>query len=74
MTPLFPTYCQVSLRAFALAHTEEAIAGDLFELCRGACAGRRRADEITLFKNAGGGHLDLMSARFVAARALEERE
>jgi ornithine cyclodeaminase len=38
------------------------IAGDLFDLCRGTVTGRCRADEITLFKNAGGGHLDLMTA------------
>ena len=46
---------------------EEAIT-DLFELVRGT-PGRRDAAEITLFKNAGGGHLDLMAARLVAARA-----
>ena len=40
----------------------EDIAGDLYELCRGEVAGRRDPDEITLFKNAGGGHLDLMTA------------
>ena len=40
---------------------------DLFELVRGA-PGRRDAAEVTLFKNAGGGHLDLMAALLVAAR------
>ncbi|MBT9288105.1 ornithine cyclodeaminase family protein [Prosthecodimorpha staleyi] len=38
------------------------IAGDLFELCRGTVPGRREVSEITVFKNAGGGHLDLMTA------------
>jgi ornithine cyclodeaminase/alanine dehydrogenase-like protein (mu-crystallin family) len=49
------------------------VAGDLFELASGRRPGRRSAEEITLFKNAGGGHLDLMTAGFiwrrVAARA-----
>jgi ornithine cyclodeaminase/alanine dehydrogenase-like protein (mu-crystallin family) len=48
--------------------TEADILGDLFQLVRGEVAGRRSADEITLFKNAGGGHLDLMAARLIAAR------
>jgi ornithine cyclodeaminase len=30
--------------------------------------GRERADEITLFKNGGGAHLDLMTARFILDR------
>lgn len=40
----------------------DAIEGDLFDLCRGTVQGRKTADEITLFKNGGGGHLDLMAA------------
>ena len=35
------------------------------DLARGNHPGRVSADEITLFKNGGGGHLDLMTARFV---------
>ena len=45
------------------------IAADLFELCRGDHPGRRTRDEITLFKNAGGGHLDLFVAMALAERA-----
>jgi len=45
---------------------EAAIEGDLYELCEGR--GRRDAAEITVFKNAGGGHLDLMTAEFIAQR------
>ncbi|MEJ1161276.1 hypothetical protein [Prosthecomicrobium sp. N25] len=41
---------------------EGDIAGDLFELCRGEVPGRRDDREITVFKNGGGGHLDLMTA------------
>jgi ornithine cyclodeaminase/alanine dehydrogenase-like protein (mu-crystallin family) len=46
----------------------EDIRGDLFELCRGSVAGRQSEDEITVFENGGGGHLDLMAARFLWAR------
>jgi ornithine cyclodeaminase len=45
------------------------IAADLFELCRGDHPGRRTRDEITLFKNAGGGHLDLFVAMALLERA-----
>ncbi len=52
----------------------EDIVGDLYGLAQGLCPGRQSAEEITLFKNAGGGHLDLMTARYlmellVSARA-----
>lgn len=39
------------------------IEGDLFDLCSGRNPGRRSSDEITVCKNGGGGHLDLMTAR-----------
>ena len=38
------------------------VLGDLFDLCGGRVPGRTSADDITLFKNGGGGHLDLMAA------------
>ncbi len=41
---------------------ETDILADLFELCTGAHTGRRTSDEITLFKNGGGAHLDLFTA------------
>lgn len=46
----------------------EDIRADLFELCRGEAHGRKRPEEITFFKNGGGGHLDLMTARFLLTR------
>ncbi|MGC8470531.1 MAG: hypothetical protein ACP5NI_11540, partial [Acetobacteraceae bacterium] len=49
----------------------EADIADLFDLAQGRADGRRSADEITLFKNGGGGHLDLMSARLALSRHLE---
>jgi ornithine cyclodeaminase/alanine dehydrogenase-like protein (mu-crystallin family) len=44
----------------------EDVAGDLADLVAGR-AGRRSDDEITLFKNGGGAHLDLMTARVILA-------
>jgi ornithine cyclodeaminase len=46
----------------------EDVAGDLYELCSGERTGRASQEEITLFKNAGGGHLDLMTAQFISER------
>lgn len=48
--------------------SEADILADHFELSRGLHPGRESADDITLFKNGGGGHLDLMTARFILAR------
>jgi ornithine cyclodeaminase/alanine dehydrogenase-like protein (mu-crystallin family) len=47
---------------------KEDVLGDLYDLIGGGLAGRRSADDITLFKNAGGGHLDLMTAQAIVAR------
>lgn len=46
------------------------VAGDLADLVAGR-AGRRGPEEITLFKNGGGAHLDLMTARVILAAAAE---
>ncbi len=43
------------------------ILADNFKLVRGEHHGRTRDDEITLFKNGGGGHLDLMVAQYLYA-------
>lgn len=48
--------------------TEHDIRGDLFDLCQGRIPGRTSADEITLFENGGGGHLDLMTGQLVWER------
>jgi len=45
--------------------TEADVLGDLYDLAGGAVAGRRAASDITFFKNAGGGHLDLMTCETV---------
>ena len=44
------------------------ILADHAQLARGEHSGRTSDDEITLFKNGGGGHLDMMTARFVVER------
>ena len=44
---------------------ENDIKADLSELCQQRHGGRQSPDEITLFKNGGGGHLDLMVARIL---------
>jgi ornithine cyclodeaminase/alanine dehydrogenase-like protein (mu-crystallin family) len=47
---------------------ETDVLGDLYDLAGGALAGRRSPADITFFKNAGGAHLDLMTAEVVLAR------
>lgn len=44
---------------------EGGVLGDLYDLASGKVAGRRTANDITFFKNAGGGHLDLMTCEVV---------
>ncbi len=45
--------------------SESEILADLYELCSGSITGRKSTQEITMFKNGGGGHLDLMTARYI---------
>lgn len=40
----------------------DAIAGDHFDLAQGKVEGRQSPDEITIFKNVGGAHLDVFTA------------
>lgn len=47
----------------------DAVQADLFELVQGKMPGRRSADEITVFKNNGGAHLDLFTAAALRAAA-----
>ncbi|MFT5219004.1 MAG: ornithine cyclodeaminase/alanine dehydrogenase-like protein (mu-crystallin family) [Planctomycetota bacterium] len=48
--------------------SESDVKGDLYDLCNGG-EGRSRDDEITLFKNGGGAHLDLMTALYIQKMA-----
>lgn len=52
---------------------ENDIAADLYDLCRGVHPGRTGESEVTLFKNGGGGHLDLMTTRFLLQRINEKQ-
>ena len=45
--------------------TEADVLGDLYDLAGGKVAGRESDDVITVYKNGGGGHLDLMTAQYV---------
>ena len=47
----------------------EAVRGDLYDLVQGRAGGRSGAGEITVFKNGGGAHLDLMTARYISEKA-----
>ena len=44
---------------------KEDVLGDLYDLIGSGAPGRLGPSDITLFKNAGGGHLDLMTARAI---------
>jgi len=47
------------------AITEDNVLGDLYDLAKDSVAMRSSPDEITVFKNGGGAHLDLMIARYI---------
>ncbi len=49
------------------------IAGDLYELCRGKAKGRKRKDEITLFKSVGNAVEDLAAAVLVYGKVSGKR-
>lgn len=54
------------LQPIASGAIQEAdVLGDLYDLVGGRVAGRRSRSDITFFKNAGGGHLDLMTAELI---------
>lgn len=46
----------------------DRIEGDLFDLCRHGLPAPRADGDVTLFKNGGGGHLDLMTASYYVER------
>jgi ornithine cyclodeaminase len=49
--------------------TLDQIEADLFELCTGRHPGRTDDADITMYKNAGGSHLDLFTTRHLLAQA-----
>lgn len=46
----------------------EDIVADMFDLCKGRHPGRESEGQITLYKNVGGGHLDMFAIKHLAAR------
>lgn len=58
--------CGELIDAFEAGRASRESISDLYALCRQPPV--RTPEEITVFKNAGGGHLDLMTAEFVAKR------
>lgn len=50
------------------AISEADVLGDLYDLASGRVEGRTAAADITFFKNAGGGHLDLIACETVYRR------
>jgi ornithine cyclodeaminase len=54
--------------------TRDSIEADLFDLCTGRRRGRKIEDEITVYKNVGGAHLDLFTASYLCERLVEDRD
>lgn len=44
---------------------KDGIVADLYDLCSGRHPGRTSPEQITMYKNCGGGHLDLYTARYL---------
>lgn len=63
---------EFALPLAAGALRESDLLGDLYDLCAGA-AGRVGADDITVYKNGGGAHLDLMTAEALRRKFAEIR-
>lgn len=59
---------KIPLAAGIIAASE--VVADYYDMARGGFA-RTSADEITLFKNGGGAHLDLMTGRYILERWTE---
>ena len=47
---------------------ESSVLADLYELCSKKAEGRISEQDVTLFKNGGGGHLDLMTAQYIHSK------
>lgn len=54
--------------------TADDVEADLFELCGESYQVNRQPQDITLFKNGGGAHLDLFTAMFIAKHFEAENE
>lgn len=59
---------ELAIPIAAGAITERDVLGDLYDLVTGD-VGRKTEEEITIYKNGGGAHLDLMTAKHILAVA-----
>ncbi|MCT9000422.1 ornithine cyclodeaminase family protein [Chelativorans intermedius] len=50
--------------------TADTVKGDLYDLVQGRASGRRSDDEITVYKNGGGAHMDLMIAHYISGKVV----
>ena len=48
----------------------DAVIGDLYDLVQGQTTRRCSDSEITLYKNGGGAHMDLMIARYISEKVV----
>ena len=48
--------------------TRDRLVAGQFDLCTERHPGRTAAERITMYKNSGGGHLDLFTARYLLRR------
>lgn len=46
--------------------SRDSVRGDFYQLLREQVPGRRAEEEITIFKNGGGAHLDPMIAHYLS--------
>lgn len=60
---------ELSIPIAAGVISEGDVRGDLYDLVPDPARGRRSAEEITIYKNGGGAHLDLMIAEWIARHA-----
>lgn len=54
--------------------SEADVLADYYDLCQGTHPGRVGDDDITILKNGGGGHMDLMTARFIYEQSEQSAE
>jgi ornithine cyclodeaminase len=52
--------------------SQQDVLGDFYDLCNGSI-GRTSENDITVFKNGGGAHLDTMTAHLIWSRYVSER-
>ncbi len=54
--------------------TDKSILGDLYDLCNSPIPWQRKNNHITIYKNGGGGHLDLMTAQLIFKQISDNKQ